>query len=78
MGAVDRMDRSVKDWGLTQRLGRYYMRIVFWLVDAAIHNMFILRGYARRGSLEKVLAGKITATVPFSTGSGTGIGRGCN
>jgi hypothetical protein len=45
MGAVDRMDRSIKDWGLTQRLGRYYMRIVFWLVDAAIHNMFILAMY---------------------------------
>lgn len=39
------MDRSIKDWGLTQRLGRYYMRIVFWLVDAAIHNMFILATY---------------------------------
>jgi hypothetical protein len=39
MNAVDRMDRAIRDWGITCQLGRFYMRIVFWLLDTATHNM---------------------------------------
>eukprot|EP01052_Picozoa_sp_SAG31_P043701 SAG31_NODE_7365_length_1703_cov_13.133002_2_plen_125_part_00 len=41
--AVDRADRDVADWGLD--LGptaRWYLRIVFWLLSIAIHNMFCI------------------------------------
>jgi hypothetical protein len=40
---VDRADRDVSDWGLD--LGpspRWYLRIVFWLISMAVHNIFCI------------------------------------
>jgi hypothetical protein len=42
MGRVDMKDRDTSDWTVSVRMGRYYFRIFFWLLDGTIHAMYIV------------------------------------
>lgn len=40
LAGVDHLDRSISDFGMSRRTSRWYMRIAFWVFDAAVHNMW--------------------------------------
>jgi hypothetical protein len=41
-GAVDRADRGMADFTISYSCKRWYMRVVFWVIDAIIWNVWVL------------------------------------
>ena len=39
---VDQMDRDRADWSITMKSNRWYLRIYYWVIDAAIHCTYLL------------------------------------
>jgi hypothetical protein len=39
---VDRKDRDTSDWTISVKSHRWYLRLYYWMVDAAIHSSYLL------------------------------------
>jgi hypothetical protein len=39
---VDRKDRDTADWANSVKSHRWYLRLYYWMVDAAIHSSYLL------------------------------------
>jgi hypothetical protein len=44
-GAVDRADRGIADFTTSRKSNRWYMRVFFWILDAALWNMWVIAKY---------------------------------
>ena len=42
MNGVDRMDRDNADWSVSIRTNRWYLRVVFWILDCVIFAMYLV------------------------------------
>jgi hypothetical protein len=38
---MDRKDRDTSDWTISVKSHRWYLRLYYWMVDAAIHSSFL-------------------------------------
>lgn len=52
MGGVDAMDRDLRDWGMSVRTSRWYMRVAFWVLDVAVANLWRIAIYAAKNGDE--------------------------
>lgn len=43
--SLDRADRTIADWTVSFKTGRWYMQLFFRAVDTAVHNMFIIASF---------------------------------
>jgi hypothetical protein len=39
---VDRKDRDTSDWTISVKSHRWYLRLYYWMIDAAIHSSYLL------------------------------------
>ena len=39
---VDRKDRDTSDWTVSVKSHRWYLRLYYWMIDAAIHSSYLL------------------------------------
>jgi hypothetical protein len=39
---VDRNDRDTSDWAISVKSHRWYLRLYYWMIDAAIHSNYLL------------------------------------
>ena len=51
-GGVDRADRGMANFSVAHRCRRWYMCIVFWLLDAVLWNMWVVVKYAYEAGTE--------------------------